>query len=167
MSGYAGFASGVWLKRNWLQHLLMSETATNRLATVARLVTATAALLAGAISLWFARYGRSVHPASRPTLPQIAFAVIAVMLLAVALTLPRRLALGLLSAIATYAFFLGLFSVTLYGMLLIATSGLAATALGLTLVAVPREHCVRGLISAASGGVLGLAAVVLLILAST
>lgn len=144
----------------------MRATAKTRLATVARLVTAAAALLASGITLWFVRYGRSVHSASRPTLPQIAFPVIVVMLATAALTLPRRVAMGLLGATTTYAFFLGFFSVTLYGMLLIATSGLAATALGLTLVAVPREPGLRDLISAVTGGVLGLAAVVLLILAS-
>ncbi len=145
----------------------MGGTASRRLITVARLVTAAGALLAASVTGWFVRYGRSVHPASRPTLPQIAFAAIFVMLVAASLTIPRRLAMGLLGATSTYAFFLGFFSVMLYGMLLIATSGLAAAALGLTLVAVPREPCRRDLISAVIGGVLGLAAVVFLILVST
>ncbi len=138
-----------------------------RLATVARLVTAAAALLAGSIALWFVRYGRSVHSASRPAFPPLVFAVIVVMLAAAALTLPSRLAMGLLSATATYGFFHGFFSVTLYGMLLIATSGLAAAALALTLVAVPRGPALRDLISAVAGGVLGLAGFLVVILAST
>ncbi len=72
--------------------------------------------------------------------------------------------MALLGATATYAFFLGFFSVTLYGMLLIATSGLAATALGLTLLAAPREPCRRDVMSAAIGGVLGVTAVLVILM---
>ncbi len=148
-------------------YVYMNTTALKRRTNIARLVTGAAALLAAGITLRFVWYGRSVHPASWPTLPQFAFAGIVVMLAAAGLTLPRRLGMGLLGATATYAFFLGFLSVTLYGLLLVATSGLAATALGLTLVAVPRQPCRRDLISVVTGGVLGLAAVVLLILLST
>ncbi len=130
-----------------------------RLATFARLVTAAGVLLGGWLTIWYVR--------SVPTRTQVAtlsLVSIVAMLTAAGLTLPGRLAVGLLSAAATFAFFFGSGSITGFGILLVTTSGLAVSALGLTLVALPREPCLVDFVSAIAGGVLGLAAFLLFFL---
>ncbi len=130
-----------------------------RLARLARLVAAVGVLLSTSLTVW---YVRSVP--TRTQAATVSLASIVAVLAAAALTLPGRLAVGLLSAAATFAFFFGSMSVSGFGMLLIAVTGLAISALGLTLVAAPRDPSLRELVAAIAGGVLGFAAFVLLLL---
>lgn len=106
-----------------------------RLAKLARLVAAVGVLLSTSLTLWYVRW-----VPTRTQAATVSLASIVAVLAAAGLTLPGRLAVGLLSAAATFAFFFGSMSVSGFGMLLIAVTGLAISALGLTLVAAPRDR---------------------------